>query len=463
MRLLKAWWPEFLIGAACVFFAFRELGTFPEPWADDSLFMIVARNLAEGRGYQFPIFDHPWYYSFFLAIGPTVVVPAAIGIKLFGFSVAAARLGTLPYIFLATFLLYRYAESLGGKWNARFAALLLVTFSAFINTGKPVMGEVPGFCFMLLGFLACRGTLTAKKSVLSGMAFGLAVVTKITAGVVYPAIGLAWLAALVRKDMRDLRLLTLLGAVSFITLLPFLHVLGYSDPVFVQELTQYGFAGGGSQFLQVLRTQPELLTRFQYLAYGIFLVSGCLGMYALREKLARREMVMALSLFFLVTLYFLDERGWYRHLLLSHFLLLAFVPAGFRMIFTKRTATFMLAGIVVAQTWWQWDHRGSRRTTEAADSAAILAQSYTETELLFVRPEVYVQLPYNPHWQYLSDEFQARTYSAFADLPILQEQHCMAIVQKIGLEQQAQYGSRLTPLSGRYFIVAPPAECAKSS
>jgi 4-amino-4-deoxy-L-arabinose transferase-like glycosyltransferase len=280
MRLFKAYGPEFLIACIGAFFALRELGTFPEPWADDSLFMIVARNVAEGRGYQFPIFTEPWYYSFFLAVGPTVILPPAILSMIVGFSVTAARAAMLPYVACAAILTYRYAYRNGGRVAALISAALLVTFSAFMNTGKTVMGEVPGFCFLLGGIMLMHGWNRSKlRPIASGVLLGLAIVTKLTAGVILPAMAVAWLVVGIRRDWPEVVRLTIAGLIATLTFVAFFPILGYATPEFFLELKQYGLADGGTTFLNVLRTQPELLTRFQYLAYGFFALTGLVGVW----------------------------------------------------------------------------------------------------------------------------------------------------------------------------------------
>src|SRR3989338_7740322 len=128
-----------LIGVALFFFT-RELGTFPAAWADDSLFMIVA----------LPILDRPWSSPYILGVGPTLLLPVALAIKLFGFSVAIARLPMLDFLCATAFCMYIFTNHIAGRNAARWTSALLISLSAFVNTGKPVLGEVPVFFFLLL-------------------------------------------------------------------------------------------------------------------------------------------------------------------------------------------------------------------------------------------------------------------------------------------------------------------------
>ena len=183
--------PEAILLVLAGYFTFRELGTFPAAWEDDSIFMLTARMLADGKGYALPILEHIWHYPYVLGIGPTVVVPSSIFVKLFGFSVTVARIPAALYLLGSFFLMYRFTRTYIGRASAWFATALMITLSALVNTGKIVMGEVPGLFFFFTGMLAWQKAMTSKKwSVITGLLLGLSVVSKITLGIVFPALTL---------------------------------------------------------------------------------------------------------------------------------------------------------------------------------------------------------------------------------------------------------------------------------
>src|SRR5688572_26574291 len=117
--------PEISLIVLLGYFALRELGTFPASWEDDGLFMIVARNFAEGRGYMLPMLEHQWFYPYVLGIGPIVIAPSALAIKLLGFSVEAARIPMVLYLALASLGTYLLTQKLAGRTEALLATLLL--------------------------------------------------------------------------------------------------------------------------------------------------------------------------------------------------------------------------------------------------------------------------------------------------------------------------------------------------
>lgn len=458
MRTIRQYWPECLLALTAAFFFLRELGTFPEAWLDDSLFMIVARNMAEGKGYTFPVLDHLWWGSYFLAVGPTVILPSALTIKLFGFSIAAARIPMVLYLIVTTIAVYAYAFQIEGQRNARFAVALLVSFSAFVNTGKPVLGEIPSLAFTFAGLLCFERALRSWRwSVLCGIFLGLAFVTKTTMGLIFPALGVAWAFSLLQRN-GSWKFLTCIGLAAVLTFLPFMPILGMTDPGWLQEILQYGAAEGGSGWLRVLREQPHLLLRFQYLyALGLLLPLASIGMIHARKRLSSAHIVFVAALAGLFLIYFLSERGFYRHLLPAHILIIPFLPLGAFHVLKKEIAAALLALFIALQGLWQLDHRGARRLNEAKNVVAVLEARYPSKRMVIEEPEVYVQLRANPNWLFLSQEFESRSYDRFPDLPKTRAEHCLPVVKKMSAAEQEQYDrEQITPLDTRYVLLAPP-------
>ena len=459
--VLKHWWPEILLASSAAFFFLRELGTFPEAWLDDSLFMIVARNTAEGRGYTLPVLDQLWSNSYFLAVGPTVILPVALLIKLFGFSVAIARLPMVIYLASTAIIFYIYAKRIGGINNARWATALLISFSAFVNTGKPVLGEIPAVFFLLFALLHFQKAQQApSNAIFCGICMGLAFITKTTMGLLFPALAVTWLIMIMRKDTAW-KSLTIVGIAALCTILPFMGVLGMTDSGWIHEILQYGSAGGGTTFLRVIKEQPELLLRFQYLyALGIIFPVGYMGLWKSHIKIGSAQMIFLLTLVSLFLLYFLNERGYFRHLLPAFLLLLPFVPMGLHCVVQRQIGYILLTCFVLAQGLWQLDHRGARRLNEAIPAVETLQAEYGDTYMIIEPPEVFVRLSPNKNRMFLSEEFQMRSYDRFPNLPKTQNKHCLPLLRKIGDSEQASYEKgRLTPIGGRYMLIAPLPDC----
>lgn len=459
---LRRWLPELGLTALTLFFVFRELGTFPTAWSDDSLFMIVAKNLATGHGYTLPVLHDTWRSPYILAVGPTLIGPVALSMKLFGMTVVAARLPMALFLLLTTIVTYAYTLQIADRFAARFSTLLLITLSAFVNTGKPVLGEIPGFFFLLLGlFLLFRFPSSRRVFATAGLCFGLSVITKLPYGLTFIALGLTWILLAIQRKWHALLLVTICitaGLATFLLLGPF---LGITDPGFLRELNQYAVAEGGSELLRVLRANPTLLLRLPFLAFGCIAILGIAGLWSQHKKLPQHVWLTTIFLITLFILYFMNNSGWYRHLLPAHLLLLPFVPIGAHHLFGQRVAAVVLTLIALPQGLWQLDHRGSTRNNESVFAAGVLVKNYADTTLVILHPELFVLLPENPHWLFLSEELQWRKYERFGNLSLTQEQHCLPLVQKLNDDQQKEFSGRTEKISGRYHIIQPPPSCKK--
>jgi len=459
-RKITQWLPEIALAIVVCFFAFRELGTFPTAWIDDSLFMIVAKMVAQGRGYVLPILGYDWANPYILAVGPTLIYPAALSIKLFGFSVAIARLPMALFLLATTITFYVYVKMLAGRNAARWSTALLITLSAFINTGKPVLGEIPGIFFLLLGLLFLHRMQESRKMmIITGIVFGLAVVTKLPYGLIFPALGFAWLVALWRKEYPSVKRLTTIGITALIVFLVSAPWLGALEPNFFQEIQLFVLGGSDMPLLNTLRN-PTSLMRLAYGHYALFFVLGMIGLWRLRERVNREEMIILSTLIVLFALYFLNGPGWYRLLLPSTILLFLTAPVGAVSLFGRRVGIVLIAGSIFVQGWWQLDHQGSTRSTEAAEAAQTIEQKYSETELVILSPEVFVLLTENPMWLLQSIEMHESERRPEPIDERMASIACTPIVYKMHQRDQEEFAERLTQISRRYFVIDPPQDCA---
>lgn len=296
----------------------RELGTFPASWADEGLFVIIAKMAAGGQGYAMPLLEGKWLYPYFLNVGPTLIYPVALSIKLFGLSLVAARIPMVLWMIVCTVLFYVFTRKIAGRTDARWATILLITLSAFVNTGKPVLGEIPAFTLLLGGILMLMQRPSWKRTIGTGALFGLAFLTKITFGLILPAIGVAWLAALWKKNWREAIDLTVIGALTVLIFVPWRilemsHTIGSSG--LIEQMQNFLAGGDGSTLMYVLRFTPELLLRIPYLAFGAFFIFATRGWWKLRKRMTLTPWIVIGALVVLFTLYFLNGFGWYRLLL----------------------------------------------------------------------------------------------------------------------------------------------------
>ncbi|MBT3293301.1 phospholipid carrier-dependent glycosyltransferase [Candidatus Peregrinibacteria bacterium] len=460
-KFIKNWWPEMIITIFAGFFFLRELDTFPAAWTDDSLFMIVSREIAAGRGYLLPILGNEWSFPYILAVGPTLLLPVALFIKVFGFSVEAARIPMVLYMILATITFYLLSKKISNKNSARWSALLLVTLSAFVNTGKVVMGEIPAMFWLLLGLLLLlKREKSWKRDAVIGLCLGLSVVTKLTMGLIYPAIGVAWIAALLSKKYKKTLSLTRIGIVALLVYIP-LRITEMSQATGLSGDFEFMFSSN-SGGINILHGHPEILLRPQFLYYQILLLFGAIGLLSIRKNLNKTIAIIVSTLIVGFTLYFLSSFGWYRHLLPAHILLIPFAVIGIQRIgqrFHKIISILILLFFISGQFWWQITYKGSSRDTRGAQAAIYLEENYRDVPMIVQQAEVFVRLQENPNWLFLTNPILTKRLPKNFTTPTAAQQ-CMYWFIALDNQGKQEYKDRITDtVVNKYSIVSPPKNC----
>jgi 4-amino-4-deoxy-L-arabinose transferase-like glycosyltransferase len=187
--------------AVLALLAFYRLRDFPTPWFDEGIHLHVPETLLRYGVYADHSSDGFRYFGPTLGVGPTVMLPLAGMFKLLGIGLVQARVLMALYLLGALFVFYRFARSLHGAAFATLALLLLATSPsvAIFETGRQVLGEVPGLLLLVAGlwvwFSAWEGSWL--RLTVAGLLFGLAAITKYQNLVVLaPTIALAALCNL---------------------------------------------------------------------------------------------------------------------------------------------------------------------------------------------------------------------------------------------------------------------------
>ncbi|GMV90715.1 MAG: hypothetical protein AMXMBFR82_04930 [Candidatus Hydrogenedentota bacterium] len=212
VEMRQAW-----AAAACLpliaLVAIPYLGTYPHIEPDESHHLIVARNLSEfgvyGSGHPQAGFE---WFDDYDSVGPPVIVPVAIALRLGDTDLFSGRLIMALYFVALCVAFYGIVLPLFGA-PAGIAAMLLATAalgSAYL--ARSLYGEVPALFFLVLGLLLWRESLNGRfvflNAILAGCCFGFMILTK------YFAVFAFWafLGVLVydRLTFRKLKLIHLL-------------------------------------------------------------------------------------------------------------------------------------------------------------------------------------------------------------------------------------------------------------
>lgn len=404
MSSIRYWLSLIPIVAIGIFFFVRELGTFPAAFIDDSLYMMTAKELASGNGIAILLLGHLWQQPPILHVSYPLLWPVALAIQTWGFSVEAARLPMIVYLCAASILLFLFTYKTVGRKSALWALLLLVTFSGFVNTGKPVMGEIPAITFLLAGIVLLPKALQSRVlAVITGLLFGCSILSKSTFALLLPALLVVLFFLMRERKRKELMNGGIVFLVALIALSSWKMLEIEANGM--EVMAEYGerLLGGGTGW-HLLGGNPLLLFTLPYLSFGFFLVTGVLGLLHSKRDMNRSQVIFYTALVALFILYFLSGPGWYRHLLPAHVLLLPFVPKGIQKWSNKKVAIGVLCLIVAVQTWWQFDHKGSSMSTTPEEAVAIIEKEFATTPLIIRQAEIFVRLPKNPNWVYFPHE-----------------------------------------------------------
>lgn len=162
---------------------FAHLDRFPRLFFDEGSYLKVAKNLARHGLYAESNRDGPLYYAGPVGIGPTIHVPVALSFLLLGPGVVQGRLVITLYLLGAIALFYLLARRLGGTRLACAATVLLVFTPSvsLIPLGRQVMGETPGFFFIVAAlalWFRNWGSQSTGALIAAGGLFALAAMSK---------------------------------------------------------------------------------------------------------------------------------------------------------------------------------------------------------------------------------------------------------------------------------------------
>ena len=329
----------FLVVVLGVVFAysFATLTTYPRLSFDEGFVIESARNLSELGVHD--IVTAPNTFSglphIASSIGFSVTVPLAAGFSFFGGSVELARVYALLWMLALLAILYVFARRYFGSWNAAEALLLFATFPPFHSNGRMVMGEIPGFAYLLISLLLLRRSVFA-----AGIFLGLCFVSRPS---LYAFAVLAVVAQVIFEHRRHaLRPLLQLGGGTFLSIAAS-FLLYY--PSWLTSTWWHGTLsflknpsfGAESSTIQNL---AHNLASFAYeptLIYFSLLIIAIVAAYVLLGKHSWSKGLVLFSFVYgvLVFGYFLKSPGWFKYLLPLQFLTFIFLPAALESIVQK--------------------------------------------------------------------------------------------------------------------------------
>ncbi len=169
--------------ALAAFCMFYNLELNPRPWQDEGSAAGLAKTLVQNGVYAIKSSDGYQTFGGVQSVGPTVVLPLALVYRLWGVGLVQGRLVMALYAVITLILFYFCAQTLFNRRVAIISVILVIGSQAvgYFMFGRPVLGEVPALGFFLGGWLVWNQAIRRNKmwlTILSGLLFGLAMVTK---------------------------------------------------------------------------------------------------------------------------------------------------------------------------------------------------------------------------------------------------------------------------------------------
>jgi hypothetical protein len=260
---------------------------------------------------------------------PTVFLPIALVFRLLGVGLLQARMVMAVYLALTVLAMALVAGHLYGRRIGIVAGFLfLVTtysedlFTSSVYLGRQAMGEVPGLLFFLIGCLLWFKALAKRSSlflVLSGVAFGLAIVTKSWfAFIIWPTLALLWLADVLRYRQLGLRYVVLPVASSILCVALWMGmlylILGPQD--FAVHLAIVRSASSTSAAMFSVRRAVSgirFLLRSDFIIWGLPGLIYCAVLALDRKRRALTAVLMAISAVVSLLWYLLASIAWARY------------------------------------------------------------------------------------------------------------------------------------------------------
>lgn len=182
-----------IILIAVILFSIPTLTTKPRLWVDEAKSIELARNFLDFGKLDIQTAPEKFTNSpeILQTTGYLVTIPLALVFKFFGLGLMQARIYMLAWMLTALVLVFWIGKKIFESNEAILAAALIASFASFYDSGRTVVGEIPGFAFLLLGI---HLWLSKNSYSWAGFWWGLAVVTKPSVfGLLIPAITLVFL------------------------------------------------------------------------------------------------------------------------------------------------------------------------------------------------------------------------------------------------------------------------------
>ncbi len=393
---------SFIVIAWVLIFSFHTLTTNPKLWTDESINIELARNFSLSG--KLDVIVSPGVFSGYQPLlqstGYPVTLPLALFFKIFGFGLVQARVYMVIWMIAVLLMVIFLVRKMFGAPYAAWSLLLIATLAPFYGNGRCVMGEIPGFLFLLVGVYLLWFKNTSIF--ISGIFFGLAVVSKPSIYLLLvPAI---WLSIFLQRDGFFKRFLT----VSSGMVLPLLFwiIIVMPSPFLISEWTRiFSFYknpfGEISVWGNVIKNLYFLPSYSTLVYFFILFVAVLAAIFLNRNFYNRYKNFINFIIIYcaLAFIYFLKSPGWLRYIIAGQLLIFLVFPYSLATVFSnekfkkERLKKFLFYGILLSLVLFQLWHLIYRADLFYSDipqaiSEFINAQSVNKTVGIINLPQI---------------------------------------------------------------------------
>jgi len=457
----------FCIISIVVIISIQYLTTIPRIFYDEASAIEVARNFQ-----LFGVLDvltAPGQFSGFPYItgssGFPVTLPLAAFFEIFGFGFTQARIYALLWLLAFLIIAWFFVKNF---WSASYGAgavTLIAGFASFHDSGRRVMGDIPGFALLLLSLLLL---LKKERKFLAGIFFGLAVAAKPSVYLlIMPALILTYVIADWRRFFRNLMPIGIGAAIPII----FWVILQFPDPLKLNtwqnaiNFYQNAFGSSYSAWTSILNNIKNFVSQTTLIYFSLLTIPT---IAALKSKFAKKDLlVLFVSLYgILDLLYFLKSPGRIRYLLPLQFFILLLLPFTVAWLIQKLQSRLTLFKKFSFRHLWTIAISGLSalhlvqfiffsnviyKNTAHLEALKFLAQYQAETIAVLNSPHIAAFLPPERKMHYIQETDQIIFGANPLDLP--REKLPDLLVMPAGYEQNIMLSDAQLKQLDRYALV----------
>lgn len=407
--------PGFLLFTAVVvlFLSTYKISESPPIWMDEGIITQVAENVATQGVNGIQVAPGEFVSAGFVTTSYVVTHPIALFFKFFGVGLLQARAVMVLFLFAFFIVAYFLGKQQMPKILAALSLLLLASFAPIYGNGKNVLGEIPGLVFLLAGLLGAgmieRGVRTVTLFLLTGLFFGLCVVTKPIFILVIPALVMP-LYFYRQMLLRSPKLWALAVTAFFAPVLAWLWIQ-FSGDSFASILSIYMDPHSTLSVNSVVGNLKRFVTESQPIYFMVLFVAWLASFGIRLRKKSHISYVETIAFLFtvLVILAYVRTIGYYRYFFLGQVMALMYFPLTLSVLLNGRILKRAVYPIIVLLIFFQFYQTGfhSWVATYYKGTRTHEVQTYFNTQspeqafFIYQVPEIALFLPVSKYFQYM--------------------------------------------------------------